>query len=91
VRGGVRIQDEFTSLPNATQRWRKRHRATYNKWARRWHKKATDRAEDSYIRQLIKMHGHGYIKDIPQDLIDLWRLQLIAKRKLREAENGTRS
>ena len=51
-------------------------------------KKYRDLLHNAYVRQVIKSNTTLSSDDIPQELVDVTRVQLLIKRKVKEIQNG---
>jgi hypothetical protein len=66
-------------------KWKKSNPDKYNKIANKLYKKQIDNLADNYLKDLISDCGRSGLKpnEIPQDLIELKRKQLLLKRKIK--------
>jgi hypothetical protein len=71
------------------RRWRKENPDKTREYEFKYRKKNIREMTNSYIREIIR-RGYSEKMEVSQELIDLWREILRAKRKFKEVLDGAR-
>lgn len=84
-------------------RWQKENKERYRKRLKEWRiknhpeciekerlsrKKATDKLTDGYVVRLLKDKGKLLVKDVPKELIEAKRLQILIQREIKNLNKG---